>query len=439
MSPSPSTPFLDAASAIGARLCRDAVWQGGRCNWIGASMEAVDGRWQVVQRSFGPELYAGTGGIAYFLLCLYRFTGDRILARTAEGALRHALSVADDLPATSRWGFYTGLSGVAYVCAEASEALGDERWLDAGLKLLEGLGDPPEDHLLDVLGGTAGAIPALLSLAGRSGEEELGAKALRLGRGLTAAAVKRPQGWSWDTLADDSKLLTDHMVGFSHGTGGIAWALLELFQATGEEIFRQAAEEGFRYERSWYDPARENWPDLRRYEALGGEQQAGLIYPSQWCHGAPGIGLARLRAYQLLGDETYRREAEAALRTTWKAIAQPEGGAAPNYSLCHGLAGNAELFLLAARALGEPLLESVAEDVGRRGISAYEDAGKPWPSGVQGGAATPGLMLGEAGTGHFLLRLADPGATPPVVILPAHEGTAASGDAAGGVKRAPAA
>ena len=143
MSSPGSMDFLDAASAIGARLCRDALWQGGRCNWVGASMEAVDSRWQVVQRSFGPEIYAGTSGIAYFLLRLFRKTGDRVVARTAEGALRHALSAVRDLPPTTRFGFYTGLTGVAFACAEAGKALGDERWTARASELLKGLGEPP--------------------------------------------------------------------------------------------------------------------------------------------------------------------------------------------------------------------------------------------------------------------------------------------------------
>ncbi len=438
MSSSPTSTFLEAAASIGARLCRDALWQGGRCNWIGASMEAVDGRWQVVQRTFGPEIYAGTSGIAYFLLCLYRFTGDRVLARTAEGALRHAVSESKNLPPTIRLGFYSGLTGIAFTCCEAAQTLGDERWERVGLDLLEGMGEIPEDHILDVLGGTAGAIPPLLALAERGGRGQLAEMARSLGEGLLASAVRRSRGWSWDTLADDSELLQDHMLGFSHGTGGIAWALLELFRTTGEERFREAAQEGFRYERSWYDPGKENWPDLRRYEALGGVAQKELIYPSQWCHGAPGIGLTRLRAYQILGDEVYRQEAEAALRTTYKAVFQPEDDVPSNYSLCHGRAGNAELFLLAAEILGEPRLRELAEAVGREGI-ATEAQGRPWASGVQGGVPTPGLMLGEAGTGHFLLRLADPARVPPVVIVTQDHGDRERERGRQAVRQAPAA
>jgi hypothetical protein len=68
--------LLHAAAGIGARLCRDAFWAGGRCTWLGPSMEHVDGSWQVAERAFGPDLYAGTSGIALFLAHLHARTGE---------------------------------------------------------------------------------------------------------------------------------------------------------------------------------------------------------------------------------------------------------------------------------------------------------------------------------------------------------------------------
>ena len=55
--------FLDAATAIGVGLARDAIWDGDRCNWLGDVMELVLGSWQVVHRSFGTDLYGGTSGV----------------------------------------------------------------------------------------------------------------------------------------------------------------------------------------------------------------------------------------------------------------------------------------------------------------------------------------------------------------------------------------
>jgi lantibiotic modifying enzyme len=136
-----------------------------------------------------------------------------------------------------------------------------------------------------------------------------------------------------------------------------------------------------------------------------------------WCHGAPGIGLSRLRAWALTGDEARRLEAETALSTTARALdASLETGAGFGFSLCHGDAGNAELPLLAARMLGDVAQRERAERVGRMGIERYLRADAPWPCGVPAGGETPNLMLGLAGIGWFYLRLHDP-AVPSVLLI----------------------
>lgn len=408
--------FLETAFSLGVRLCRDALWDGRRCNWQGPSMEPVDGRWMVVQRTFGPDLYNGTSGIAWFLSRLYRLTAETALRTTAEAALRQSISRLDDVAPGARLGFYSGHMGIAWACAELGEACGDERWTHQGLELARGLASlNPEEQLIDVLVGVSGVIPALLGLHRRYNEDGFLEQAVRLGDFLLAKARRREHGWSWTTIEG----ATDDLTGFSHGTGGIAWALLELASAAAEPRFQEAALEGFRYERHWYSPAHENWPDLRNAEVMGiadNGQKGEPVYAVQWCHGSPGIGLSRLRAWEILRDPALRAEAEAALRTTARDINQPLS-AACNYSLCHGRAGNAELFLYAAEVLGEPAWRHLAENVGVQGIETYERRGLPWPGGVHGAGETPNLMLGTAGTGTFYLRLHDPQATPPMVIL----------------------
>src|SRR4029077_13029006 len=84
------TVFLDTAAAIGARLCRDALWDGTRCHWMGDSMEFESNAWSVVHRAFGPALYKGTSGIAWFLGQLYRATGEKPSKTAAIGAALQA-------------------------------------------------------------------------------------------------------------------------------------------------------------------------------------------------------------------------------------------------------------------------------------------------------------------------------------------------------------
>lgn len=420
--------FLETALSIGTKLCRDALWHERRCTWRGPSTELVDGEWKAVPCTYGPELYHGTSGNALFLARLYRATGEPVLRSVAQGAARQALSRREDITPPMRVGFYTGWAGLAYACVELGEALGDLRWIDEGLKLFRDLkNETLDDQAIDVLAGYAGGIASLLHVhhrlkrpdsVGNFDLDDLVELALVFGEKLLHLAVRRNEGWSWDTMDGRAQ---DHLTGFSHGAAGIAWSLLELFDATGDERFRQAGLEGFRYERHWYDPQQENWPDLRDPEILQmprnpNAQGFTLTYPHLWCHGAPGIGLSRLRGWQITGDELLKQEAEAAIHSTWRDL-QVQNLSTGNYSLCHGFAGNAELLIYGSEVLEESAYRRFAEHLGLQGIRLYGRQGGPWPSGMMGSPEAPNLMLGFAGTGYFYLRLYD-AEIPPILILP---------------------
>ncbi len=417
--------FLETASLIGARLCRDALWAGRRCNWLGASMEFVSNTWTVAHRAFGPEIYNGTSGIAIFLTRLYGLTKERPYRTAAEGAAEQASSRLQDIGPSARIGFYSGVTGIAYVLAELGETLAKPELTNQGLHILEGLvRDDPSTQGLDVLAGSAGAIPALLILYQRYRRNFLLDLAVRHGEHLLDTAQRSDIGWSWNTLNVSMK---QDLTGFSHGTAGIAWALLELHAATKEDRFRAAAEQGFRYERHWFSKEHENWPDFRNLDEPTAGGNGTPSYMIAWCHGAPGIGLSRLRAYELSAEEVYRQEAEAALRTTVTMLNQFIDTGQGNYSLCHGSAGNADLMIYASRVFEDSGYASLAYRIGRKGIDQYQKTNQPWPCGVLGGGETPNLMLGLAGIGYFYLRLYDPVKIPPLVILLPQAGLAARG------------
>ncbi len=291
---------------------------------------------------------------------------------------------------------------------------------------------------MDVIGGGGGSIPALLRMrewVTRDGDRELLlAMARALGDNLMAIADHEAEGWSWGTIRSAS---IRNLCGYAHGSAGIAHAFLELYHVTGDGAYLYAAEQAMLYERRFYSPEAGNWPDLRHGELgeytysgrmdelkariRGGDEMEppGGRFMSAWCHGAPGIGLSRLRAWAILGDPVYRDEAEAAIRNTRDSLRPDLRG---NYSLCHGLGGNAETLLVGAEVLGERALWDEAVEVAVRGWREYEANGRPWPCGTMGAVADPGLLLGDAGIGYFFLRLARP-QTPSVLLLTAPDPT----------------
>jgi lantibiotic modifying enzyme len=397
--------LLAAASAIGERLVREAVWYRGRCNWIGAEAGAP------AHRALGPALGDGTAGIALFLAQLHAATGAPALRETAGGAIAQAVAHAGALPAAAARGFYAGAPGIAYAAARCAVLLDDERLLPHARRLIGAVAAPRA--AFDLASGTAGAIAGSLALARLLGDDRLVAQAARLADELAGAARRDGRGgagWSWRPAGAPAS--AHGLCGLAHGAAGAAWALLELFAVTGDAGHRAAAERALAYERGWFHAGRGNWPDLRGIERREPRGAFQPPYATSWSHGAPGIALSRLRGWQILGDDTLREEAATALRTTTAAVERALLDLRPDFTLARGVAGNAEVL-----ALGTPLLAqgaAVARRAGEIGAGRYATSLDGWPAG---GGRTPALLDGDAGIGLFLLRLHDPAVAS--VLLPA--------------------
>ncbi len=390
--------YLEGASAIARRLCADAIWSGARCNWLGDAMEYVDRDWRVVHRACGTTLYDGTSGIALFLSRVAAETGDDVVRATARGALEQCLSRMHDLPAPGRLGVYSGWPGIATALMEAGRSLGESRWVEAGEALLASLRPDSDDgEGLDVISGPAGAIPALLA----TGDAGARALAIALGERLTSRARSSGDAACWETLPGLPPL-----TGFSHGASGIAVALHALYVATGEPSWAELAARALAWERRLYVAAEENWPDLRSHSP-GTPPSCACA----WCHGAPGIALAR---HRLLGsDPRMGDELAAALRSTRRGIDSALQMPRYDCTYCHGLAGLADVFIEAG---GDEHL-AVARDVADAMLERFARPGAPWPCGIPNGGETPALLTGTSGIGWFLLRVWSP-ATVPTILVP---------------------
>jgi lantibiotic modifying enzyme len=133
-----------------------------------------------------------------------------------------------------------------------------------------------------------------------------------------------------------------------------------------------------------------------------------------WCHGAPGVGIARVAGLPHLDDPTVREEIAVAVETT---RAQ---GFGDNHSLCHGDLGNLDFLLSAARALDDRELLSEVYRSAAGVIRSIEERG--WLFGLPGNVETPGLMVGLAGIAYGLARLAAPDRLPSILAAAPPEG-----------------
>jgi hypothetical protein len=355
------------------------------------------------------------------------------------GGIRYAFGDLSVIPENS-FGFHGGRVGIAYAAAAVGRLLERPELLaEAETILRASAGKESEDRGIDVIGGAGGAIPALVALSAWLPDGEVAMEmARRLGDHLIAQADREPEGWAWGTMRGSA---IRHLCGYAHGSAGVGHALLELYLATGDSRYRYAMEQAFLYEDPFFDAESSNWPDLRhnelgellysgRQDQLKDRLLAGgtlapqpMRYMAAWCHGAPGIGLSRLRAWQTLGDPHYLGDVQAAVKATFESLDEPR----MNYSLCHGRAGNAETLIEAAGPLGRPELLDRVKEVALEGWREYEAQGRPWPCGTMQSATDPGLLLGESGIAYWLLRLADP-STPSVLLVVPPESTRRADD-----------
>jgi len=309
-------------------------------------------------------------------------------------------------------GLYTGWPGIALAAARIGLVLEEDRLVHRARALTDRCKNANHDGEFDLLSGAAGTIVALIVLGGLVRDDSLLNLAATFGRSLTQRGERTDAGTSWRSCRFP---ITRNLTGFSHGTAGVAFALLELFSATGDPEFRKCAEEAFQYEQTWFDRKAQNWCDFRGSLEGGRQRFRDWQHATSWCHGAPGIALSRLRAYQLTGSARARVEALVAARTTQLWIETSLATGKGNFSLCHGLAGNAEVLREVFRVLGAdlPVVGQAAELVAKYGIRTYRRCQGGWPCGAH--RSTPNLMLGLAGIGYFYLSIG--GQSPPSVLL----------------------
>ncbi len=262
------------------------------------------------------------------------------------------------------------------------------------------------DSKFDLLGGSSGLLLALHALYQATGNDTLLPLALRCGERLIACQ-QSVEGLpaAWKTIEDCLFPLT----GLSHGAAGISLSLSRLAAWSGEERFAAAAREGVAYERAVFDQEQRNWPDFRAVRGNGGR----AAFMSSWCHGATGIGLARLAsAGSLAADPQAQLEVDLAL-----ASSQLSFGRLDLDHICCGNFGRIELRLLAGCQRGDAeILASAYQGAAQLAGRAEQCEGFVVFKGIPGRVFDPQFFQGQAGIGYQFLRLARPELLPSVAV-----------------------
>jgi type 2 lantibiotic biosynthesis protein LanM len=396
--------FTAAADRIAAELSDYAIRRGPSAAWIGLDWLGDSEFSQLV--CLGPDLYNGTCGISVFLAAHAAVTGNKASAELAYAGLaqlrgnlksRNAARMARALGL----GGAVGLGSIVYALAVMAKCLHDDDLLADVRQAAELFTDDliAADRQLDVVSGSAGAILGLLRLHRDTRSGDVLRRAEKCGEHLLGQPRLGPDGQrTWVGQGSGSRGLN----GMSHGAAGFAYALASLAQATGRAEFAQAAAECIAFENSSYDAQRHNWPDLR--------DVGGLLWPCQWCHGAPGIGLARIATSRLGGVNDARLKTDIQNAVEGSRLGRPTAVD----TLCCGALGGVEFFCEAGSALGRDDLRALAQERLTAVLQTAAAAGDyRWNSGK--GRFNLGLFRGLAGVGYTLLRRVND-ALPNVLI-----------------------
>jgi lantibiotic modifying enzyme len=385
------------------------------------------------------SLYSGVAGIALYAKKLAHVTGDPRHDKLARAAGQQLVKAAIKSGDGYYWenevelksgeiikykmhGLYNGAAGVGYTLLMLGQKPANKQYVDlargAGNWILSSANKGAAGcswtyGFTDIIGGNAGIILFLLELHKATGEAKYLAGAECAGDWLLGQAVADGQGSYWHSQSIGTRIYP----GFSHGVSGIAYALAALYEAGGKSKtkYMDAAKAGA----AWLKAEALCDADGCRWYHYRPDSVGVYSMGTSWCHGMAGHGRFFLQMWRLTQQPEYKKLAEDGARWVMK-VADP-ALPAPRFhglSFCCGAAAVGEFFVdLHLRTQKKEYLtyaHKVATYLASKGHAAQ--GGMAWtnynvPDKDGRIWYAPGLKIGAAGAGWFLLRLALVGST----------------------------
>ena len=246
----------------------------------------------------------------------------------------------------------------------------------------------------DIEGGTAGLLLSLLSLYEVTKQNET----LVLAKICASQLINNSDGNNicrgWKN--DDNIMLA----GYAHGASGIATSLLRLFKYCKNELYLKTAIQAFNYERGLYSDNHKNWRILHIKSSK--ENTSNSLFMNSWCHGAPGIFLARMEALSFIDD----KETQLDLNNAIEKMSNNELNRVD--CLCCGNTGRSDILINGGKKLNKEDLIKKGEDLFYRTVKKAKIDGyfslknEIWEN-ID--IHQIGLFKGLAGIGLLMLRI----------------------------------
>lgn len=259
-----------------------------------------DSQW--IMAPLDNSLYDGLLGNGLFFASLYKLTNQEKYLDVAEKIINSVEMNKELYESNYTISAFTGYTAVAYCYYYLGILLKRQDLKEKGIEnILRCSSLIQSDNQFDIISGCAGTIIVALNIYEKSLNKEVLSIAIKCGEQLLNNVVDDNNNFGWKNSVSNENILT----GMSHGNAGIAWSLYALYKETKTPAFHYYALKALEYERSLYSPIERNWFDLRDRE---NRIKKGFPEPVNWCHGASGIGMARIKCYELIPENKMKEE-----------------------------------------------------------------------------------------------------------------------------------
>lgn len=335
-------------------------------------------------------LYTGSLGTAFLLFKAYQITKNKNDLDLCSEIVKACDSASRG---SGRVTFLCGRAGVCVLGAVVAKYSGDEQLLDRYLTQFKEI-KLPKDLPNELLYGRGGFLWACSFLNKHIGKHTLPAShtrevvndIIKAGRQL-ANKASCPLMYEWHGKK---------YWGAPHGLAGIMHILMEM-ELMSDEL--EDVKGTLRY------MIKNRFPS-GNYPSSEGSESDRLVH---WCHGAPGVALTLVKAAEVFGADEFLQAAVEAGEVVWNR------GLLKRVGVCHGISGNAYVFLSLYRLTGNVKFLYRAKAFG---CFLLDRAQKLISEGkMHGGDCPYSLFEGIGGMAHLFFDLIE----PSEARLPAYE------------------
>lgn len=323
-------------------------------------------------------LYDGSG-LILFLYTLAKELNDEKYFNLAEASLKglEEISIKQNINSMIPSAF-SGIGSLVYLYYNLNQLLNETRFEEKYLEYINKLNNYEINDYdgLDVVSGAAGIIILASNIYIKSKEP------------VALEIVSKYSKFIYKKFNINEQYLT----GFSHGYSGFSLALFMAADILKNEDYYKLAIDIIMKEDSLYNYDAKNWIDLRS------DNKSCLNY---WCHGAPGILLARSKMTKFVKDED-KKIITNRIPEALEMFLESGFNKKDNHSLCHGLLGNIDILRVILDELNLSKLNYKYDELFKKSLAYMSDDGVKY--GLYNALGMVGFMTGISGIGYSILR-----------------------------------